>query len=179
MTHSLSSRPGKTRILVGRPQLDARRDVARAGAAPPQVEHIHAPRAGMGLGVKCIAVPASNTRYRRRQEPTSARQPNVTHFTLLLAKMVSEGEAFQHLPPSRLTKPAIRAVACSRTDGGSGSGLVAYPRARNSTWPDCILAVPLSSVAREAVIADGRPRLCGKILVETRIRPAWDWSAAR
>jgi hypothetical protein len=57
--------------------------------------------------------------------------------------------------------------------------LVAYPRARNSTWPDRILAVPLSSVAREAVIADGKPRLCGKVLVETRIRPAWDWLAAR
>jgi hypothetical protein len=29
---------------------------------------------------------------------------------------------------------------------------------RNNTWPHWILAVPLSSVTREAVIADGKPR---------------------
>jgi hypothetical protein len=50
---------------------------------------------------------------------------------------------------------------------------------RNNTWPDWILAGSLSSVTREAVIADGKPRFCGKVLVDTRISPAWDWSAAR
>ena len=48
----------------------------------------------------------------------------------------------------------------------------AWPRVRNSTWPDWILAVPLSSVAREAVIAAAKPRFCGKVFVDTRIRPA-------
>jgi hypothetical protein len=40
------------------------------------------------------------------------------------------------------------------------------------------LAVPPSSVARALVIAAIKPRFCGKVLVETRIRPAWDWLAA-
>ena len=81
MTHSLSGRPRQTRVLASHPERDARRDVALAGAASPQVEHIHAPRAGMRLGVKGIAVPASNARYRRRQEPLPAREPNPAHFT--------------------------------------------------------------------------------------------------
>jgi hypothetical protein len=29
------------------------------------------------------------------------------------------------------------------------------------------------------VIAEGKPRFCGKVLVDIRIRPAWDWPAAR
>jgi hypothetical protein len=41
------------------------------------------------------------------------------------------------------------------------------------------LAVPLSIAARAVVIAEGKPRFCGKVLVDTRIRPAWDWPAAR
>jgi hypothetical protein len=48
---------------------------------------------------------------------------------------------------------------------------IGLARVRNSTWPDWILAVPLSSVAREVVIAAAKPRFCGKVLVDTRIRP--------
>ena len=71
-----------TRILVGRLWQDARQDVALAPAAPPQMEQIHAPRAGVRLGVKSVGVPASGTRYPRRQEPTPTREPNPGHFSL-------------------------------------------------------------------------------------------------
>ena len=71
-----------TRILVGRLWQDARRDVALARAAPPQMEQIHAPRAGVRLGVKSVGVRASGTRYPRRQEPTPTREPNPGHFSL-------------------------------------------------------------------------------------------------
>jgi len=43
---------------------------------------------------------------------------------------------------------------------------------KKSTWPDWILVVALSSAVRDAVIAEGKPRFCGKVLVEIRIRPA-------
>jgi hypothetical protein len=43
---------------------------------------------------------------------------------------------------------------------------------RNSTWLDWIFAVPLSSVTRAVVTAEGKPWVCGKVLVDTRIRPA-------
>jgi hypothetical protein len=70
-----------TRTLVGRLWQDARRDVALARTAPPQMEQIHPPRAGVRLGVKSIGVPASGTRYPRRQEPTPTREPNPGHFS--------------------------------------------------------------------------------------------------
>jgi hypothetical protein len=78
-----------------------------------------------------------------------------------------------HFQLSELTVPKCPGVW---TEAGLGP---AQPRVRNNTWPDWILAVPLSSVTREAVIADGKPRFCGKVLVDTRISPAWDWPAAR
>jgi hypothetical protein len=61
---------------------------------------------------------------------------------------------------------------------GDGLGPTS-PRVRNSTWPDWILAVPLSSAARAVVTAEGKPRFSGKVLIDIRIRPAWGWPAAR
>jgi hypothetical protein len=99
-----------TRTLVGRLWQDARRDVALARTAPPQMEQIHPPRAGVRLGVKSIGVPASGTRYPRRQEPTPTREPNPGHFSLP-SNVVSGMRPVQRLLAPLPTKPVGLAAA--------------------------------------------------------------------
>ena len=47
---------------------------------------------------------------------------------------------------------------------------------RNGTWLGWIFVVPLSSVLRAVVIAAVKPRFYRKVLIDTGIRPAWNWA---
>jgi hypothetical protein len=78
----------------------------------------------------------------------------------------------------RSMRPLI-AMRSPFTATRSAASITAQGRVRNCTWPGCVPVVPLSSVESAAVIAAVKMRFWGKVLVDTRIKPACERPAAR
>lgn len=79
------------------------------------------------------------------------------------------------LPWASSGSPSPSSSTCSRSWPAFPFGQrvrPGQPRVRNKTWPGWILAVLPSRVARAVATAEGKPRLCGKVLVDTRTSPA-------
>lgn len=74
--------------------------------------------------------------------------------------------------PVPATPPALSGIAARGVPVLSPRPRPSQPRVRNRTWPGWILAVLPSRVARAVATTEGKPRLCGKVLVDTRISPA-------